>query len=86
MLNSNTEYFNFKDVISEVTLEKDFRKICSCLEEKGYNINNQLVGYMLSRDPSYITNYGGARKIIQNYDVEQLLDFLVSYYLEKEGF
>ena len=52
------------------------------LEEKGYNPINQLVGYILSEDPTYITNYNNARSLICRIDRDELLQELVRSYLE----
>ena len=55
---------------------------CS-LSEKGYNPNNQIVGYLLSEDPTYITNYNGARTEITKIDRDELMEELVRNYLFK---
>ena len=51
------------------------------LKEKGYNPINQIVGYILSEDPTYITTYGGARTKICKVDRDDILQALVKYYL-----
>lgn len=53
---------------------------CS-LSEKGYNPINQIVGYLLSEDPTYITNYNGARTEITKIDRDELMQELVKHYL-----
>ena len=53
------------------------------LEEKGYNPINQIVGYILSEDPTYITNHNGARTLIRKLDRDELLQTLVRSYLGK---
>ncbi|MBQ9269770.1 MAG: IreB family regulatory phosphoprotein [Oscillospiraceae bacterium] len=53
---------------------------CS-LSEKGYNPINQIVGYLLSEDPTYITNYNNARKEITMIDRDELMQALVKNYL-----
>ena len=52
------------------------------LEEKGYNPINQIVGYILSEDPTYITNYNNARALIRKIDRDELMGELVKSYLE----
>lgn len=52
------------------------------LEEKGYNSINQIVGYILSEDPTYITNYNNARALIRRLDRNELLQELLRYYLD----
>ncbi|NCB62675.1 MAG: IreB family regulatory phosphoprotein [Clostridia bacterium] len=51
------------------------------LQEKGYNPINQIVGYILSEDPTYITNYNNARAMIRKLDRDELLQELVKKYL-----
>ena len=53
------------------------------LKLKGYNPINQIVGYILSEDPTYITNYNNARSLICRIDRDELLQELVESYLEK---
>ncbi len=53
------------------------------LEEKGYNPINQIVGYILSEDPTYITNHMGARTLIRKIDRDELLQVLVRRYLNQ---
>lgn len=51
------------------------------LSEKGYNPINQIVGYLLSEDPTYITNHNNARSLICRLDRDELLQELVRHYL-----
>ncbi|MBR2667593.1 MAG: IreB family regulatory phosphoprotein [Oscillospiraceae bacterium] len=55
--------------------------IYNALREKGYNPINQIVGYILSEDPTYITNYNNARSLIRKIDRDELLQDLVRHYL-----
>ena len=57
--------------------------VYQALEEKGYNPINQIVGYILSEDPTYITNHMGARTLIRKLDRDELLQVLVKKYLEQ---
>ena len=65
--------------------EKETRDILiqvyQALKEKGYNPINQIVGYILSEDPTYITNYKNARGLIRKIDRDELLNTLVRAYL-----
>ena len=54
------------------------------MREKGYNPINQLVGYLLSGDPAYVTSYQDARGKIRSLERDELLDELVRFYLENE--
>ncbi|MDR0491771.1 MAG: IreB family regulatory phosphoprotein [Oscillospiraceae bacterium] len=64
------------------------REILSTVYEamriKGYNPVNQIVGYILSEDPTYITNYNNARSLICRLDRDELLQELVTYYLSDQ--
>ena len=55
--------------------------VYNSLQEKGYNPINQIVGYILSEDPTYITNYNNARSLIRKLDRDELLQELVKKYL-----
>ena len=55
--------------------------VYQALEEKGYNPINQIVGYILSEDPTYITNHNQARTLIRKIDRDELLQILVRKYL-----
>ena len=58
--------------------------VYTSLREKGYNPINQIVGYILSEDPTYITNHNNARTLIRRLDRDELLQVLLkSYLLEK---
>ena len=56
-------------------------KVHDALTEKGYNPINQMVGYILSGDPSYITSYNGARSLIRKLERDEILEELVSFYV-----
>ena len=55
--------------------------VYQALQEKGYNPINQIVGYILSEDPTYITNHNNARALIRKIDRDELLQTLVKDYL-----
>lgn len=57
------------------------QQVYDALKEKGYNPVNQLVGYILSEDPTYITTYKGARSLIRKVDRDDLLQALLCNYL-----
>lgn len=58
------------------------RAVYDALSEKGYNPINQLVGYVLTEDPTYITNYKNARGMIRRIDRDELMAALLKEYLE----
>lgn len=55
--------------------------VYNALLEKGYNPTDQIVGYLLSEDPTYITNYNNARSEIRKIDRDELLKVMVQHYL-----
>ena len=63
-------------------MRRILRNVFDALNEKGYNPINQIVGYLLTEDPTYITNYNGARSMICKIDRDELLQELVRCYLE----
>ena len=76
-----------KDTLKFVVANDDkdmrtiLRSVYEALTEKGYNPINQIVGYILSEDPTYITTYGNARNIISKIDRDDLLEVMVKSYL-----
>lgn len=60
-------------------------QVYDALEEKGYNAINQLVGYFLSGDPSYITSHGNARTLIRKFERDELLEAILKHYLGKNN-
>lgn len=58
-------------------------EVMESLEEKGYNPLNQLVGYFLSGDPTYITNHRGARGVIRRMERDELLEVILRDYIER---
>ncbi len=69
---SRTEDWETRQILSMVY---------AALQEKGYNPINQIVGYILSEDPTYVTNYNNARSLIRKLDRDELMQELVRYYL-----
>ena len=62
-------------------MRRILRNVYEALTEKGYNPINQIVGYLLTEDPTYITNYNGARSMICKIDRDELMQALVREYL-----
>ncbi len=63
-------------------MRRILRSVYEALTEKGYNPINQIVGYLLTEDPTYITNYKNARGLIRRIDRDELMSALVRNYLE----
>ena len=77
------ETMMFKMGSEENKAETIIRQATAAMEEKGYNPVNQLVGYLLSGDPAYVTSYKEARSLIRKLARDELLEELVRSYLEK---
>jgi uncharacterized protein (UPF0297 family) len=65
----------------EIDIKRTLTVIYDALKEKGYNPINQLVGYILSEDPTYITTHNNARSLIRRIDRDELLQILLKSYL-----
>ena len=73
---------NFKlEKDQNIDAQKLLKEVYEALGEKGYNPINQLVGYILSGDPTYITSYKDARNKIRAIERDELLEKLVKYYI-----
>lgn len=70
------------DEITNALIETTLDEIYDALKEKGYNPISQIVGYLVSGDPGYITNYKNARNKILNLDRGKILEIMVRNYLE----
>lgn len=75
-----TRKFDFANE-QDAEIRRVLVEVYRALEEKGYNPINQIVGYILSEDPTYITNYNQARTLIRKIDRDELLQILVRNYL-----
>jgi len=76
------EYTQKFDVVSrDIEIREIMNSVYDSLIQKGYNPINQIVGYILSEDPTYITNYNNARTLIARIDRDELLRELVTRYL-----
>lgn len=75
---------NFSVVPEQPAAMSDIlHQVYEALVEKGYNPVNQIVGYIMSGDPTYITNYHNARSLISQVERDELLEELVKAYLEQ---
>ena len=74
----------FETISNRTQIREILSSVYDSLVLKGYNPVNQLVGYILSEDPTYITNYNNARSLICRIERDELLQELVRNYLEKE--
>ncbi len=77
---NNTQFFQ---VVKEqqYDVESILRDVYAALSEKGYNPINQIVGYIMSGDPTYITSYNGARSLIMKVERDEILEVLFENYI-----
>ena len=79
--NDKTRTFSISQ-LKELETKQNLTKVYDALVEKGYNPINQIVGYILSEDPTFITSYNNARAIITKIDRDELLAALVTSYIQ----
>ena len=79
MTDSDTLTFTVQN--DKESMRRILRNVFDALSEKGYNPINQIVGYLLTEDPTYITTYGNARSLICKIDRDELMQVLVREYL-----
>ncbi|MEG0569835.1 MAG: IreB family regulatory phosphoprotein [Erysipelotrichales bacterium] len=79
----HTMLFDAND-IQDQRVKKILEHVVNALESKGYNSINQIVGYLISNDPAYISSYDGARKMIQKVTRDEIIEELVKSYLGKK--
>lgn len=77
----NTMQFDFSNDKEDLT-KIILTDVYNPLKEKGYNPVNQLVGYLISGDPTYITNYNGARALVRKLERDEILEEVIKTYLE----
>ena len=82
MADNNTHLFN-KQVPNPISVEEILEKVYLSLKEKGYDPVDQMVGYILSGDPSYITSHNNARNVIGRIERDDLVEELIKAYLDK---
>ena len=78
---NNTQYFKEVAVAPKIEVGDVLKKVYEALNEKGYNPVNQLVGYIMSGDPTYITSYKGARSLIVKVERDEILEELLRNYI-----
>ena len=81
---SNSQYFKVKTE-PEVQVKEVLDIVYTAMEEKGYNPVNQIVGYIMSGDPTYITSYKGARSMIMKVERDELVEELLKEYIKNRA-
>ena len=71
------------DEFQDALVVETLKEVIQVLEERGYNPINQIVGYLMSGDPGYISNYKGIRNKISKFERTKLLEILVKSFIEK---
>jgi uncharacterized protein (UPF0297 family) len=69
----------------DATIREILDTVYDALAEKGYNPTSQLVGYILSDDPAYVTNHKNARSLVCRFDRDDLLDAIIRHYFAEKG-
>lgn len=82
MVDSNTSIFNV-DIMRQELIMMTLNEVVKSLEKSGYNATNQLVGYIITNDLSYITSSENARKKLSQFSREELLMAIINGYLGK---
>lgn len=77
-----TKVYNYDD-FEEALIEQTLKEIVEILEERGYNPINQIVGYLVSGDPGYISSHKEARSKIVKFDRTKILEILLKNYIQK---
>jgi uncharacterized protein (UPF0297 family) len=81
---NNTQYFNF-NTDPEMRVKAVLDIVYNAMEEKGYNPVNQIVGYIMSGDPTYITSYKNARSMIMKVERDELVEELLREYIKNKS-
>ncbi len=81
MMNEFNETMTFRRGGDKKSVATTIKEVCKALEEKGYNPVDQLTGYLLSGDPTYITSFKEARTQLRRYERYELIEEMVKNYL-----
>lgn len=72
------------DSFDDLDISQTLKAVNQALIEKGYNSINQIIGYILSGDSSYITSYKDARNMIKKFERDEILEEVMTYYLDRK--
>lgn len=75
----NTQYFKVETDLSSV--REVLKEVCEAMNDKGYNPVNQIVGYIMSGDPTYVTSHMGARSKIMKLERDEIVEELLNEYI-----
>ncbi|MBO4213673.1 MAG: IreB family regulatory phosphoprotein [Lachnospiraceae bacterium] len=79
---NSTQYYKVEKE-QELPVSDVIEKVYKSLREKGYNPVNQIVGYVMSGDPTYITSYNNARSLMMRVERDEIVEEILKFYLEK---
>ena len=82
--NKNTQYFKVNNE-TDIAVKDILEAVYIALTEKGYNPVNQIVGYIMSGDPTYITSHKGARSMIMKVERDELVEELLTEYIKNRS-
>ncbi len=71
-------------VVKQKLISSTLEEVCDALKERGYNPINQIVGYLISGDPGYISNYKDSREKIMDFDRAEVVAIILEEYLDKQ--
>lgn len=80
----NTQYFKVEKE-PELQVKDVLHVVLEAMKEKGYNPVNQIVGYIMSGDPTYITSHNGARSLIMKMERDELVEEMLKTYIEHQS-
>lgn len=81
---TSTQYFKVEAPV-DIPTEEILSRVYHALEEKGYNPINQIVGYIMSGDPTYITSHDGARALLCKVERDELVEEMFTEYIKNKG-
>ena len=84
MLDKNTHLFD-KQVENPISVEDILQQVYIALKDKGYNPVNQIVGYIMSGAPTYITSYNNSRSLIMKVERDELVEEVLKYFIKGKG-
>ena len=82
-MDRQTKMYDNLDKVEQKTIKELMTIVYDALDERGYNAIDQMVGYILSGDPSYITSHNNARNVIGRIERDDLVEELIKAYLDK---
>ncbi len=80
----NTQFFTV-EVEKQIGVKEVLQEVYEAMTEKGYNPVNQIVGYIMSGDPTYITSHKGARNMIMKVERDELVEEMLAHYISTNG-